>query len=102
MDSAEREIHELILATLTQGDPIIAEVDDSRERISELDLAKRRAFEVLDEGDVREAWCCFFIALYQSEWRDQYRTPVMLGQQLLRRGRLDTPERMRKFIEDFN
>lgn len=70
-------------------------------RSEHMDWCKARALEYVDRGDTANAYASMFSDLRKHP--ETARHPaIMLGMQLMMIGDLDTPAKMRKFIEGFN
>ncbi|MEQ9480886.1 hypothetical protein [Coleofasciculus sp. F4-SAH-05] len=86
---------------IDKGPPLPVPTDNSPERINELDLAKRRAIDLIEDGELAAGWVWFVVTLSQSKWSDRYHAPLLLGNFLRRANKLSTPELIKEFIEDF-
>jgi len=70
-------------------------------RQEHLDWCKKRALEYCDMGDLNQAFASMGSDL--GKHLDTANHPgIQLGMGLLMAGHLETPEKMRKFIEGFN
>ena len=70
-------------------------------REEHLQWCKLRALEYVDDGDCTNAWASMVSDLRKHQETENH-VAVELGMMLMMNGNLDTPEKMRKFIEDFN
>lgn len=69
-------------------------------RQEHLELAKKRALEYVDRGDLDQAWASIASDL-QKHPDTQRHAGLELGTALMIHGHLSTPERMRQWIEGF-
>lgn len=65
-----------------------------------LDWAKERASDLLQQGDLRQAFMSMISDLGKHDGT-RFHPMIRLGTQLLEAGHLDTSMAMRKFIEGF-
>lgn len=87
------------------GDAGIKQQDPGSEskRAKHLQWCKDRAIEILESGDLNEAFMSMASDLSgEPETADACRILQSLGLPLLVGGHLDTPQRMREFILGFN
>lgn len=70
-------------------------------RKEHLDWAKARALEYCDQGDVHSALTSMISDLGKHE-ETQGHPAIPLGMDMLLAGHLDSPRKMREFIEGFN
>jgi len=70
-------------------------------RQEHLDWCKKRALEYVDAGDQRQAFASMASDLGKHPDTAGH-TAIQLGMMLLMGGHLDTPEKMREFINGFN
>lgn len=65
-----------------------------------LEWAKKRALDLLGQGDLRQAFMSMMSDLGKHDGTRGH-AMIRLGTQLLEAGHLDSPIEMRKFIEGF-
>lgn len=70
-------------------------------RAEHLAWCKQRALEYVDAGDLPQAFASMGSDLGKHE-ETRNHSGIQLGAMMLFSGHLDTPEKMRKFIEGFN
>ena len=70
-------------------------------RAEYLDWCKKRALEYIETGDLSQAYTSMASDLGKhSETKNH--VAIQLGLRLLMTGKLNTPQEMRKFINEFN
>jgi hypothetical protein len=74
---------------------------DGNSRASHLAWCKRRALQYCDMGDVNQAFASMGSDLSKHPETGNH-SGIQLGMMMLMAGHLNTPEKMRKFIEGFN
>ena len=70
-------------------------------RAEHLAWAKQRAFELIDKGDLREAFLSMVSDLGKHDSTRDH-SAITLGMSLLENHLLDKPQEMWKFIDGFN
>ena len=70
-------------------------------RAEHLEWSKTRALELLDTGDIPQAFTSMMSDLGKHDELREH-SAISLGAQLMFSGHLDTEQRMRKFIVGFN
>lgn len=70
-------------------------------REEHLERCKQRALEYVDADDLGQAWASMASDLGKHEETRKH-AGIYLGTQMLFAGHLDTPAKMRKFIEGFH
>jgi hypothetical protein len=74
---------------------------DIGSRQEHLDWCKRRALQYVEIGDLEQAFASMASDMTKHS-ETQNHAGLEIGALMLLGGQLDTPERMRKFIEGFN
>jgi hypothetical protein len=70
-------------------------------RSEHLEWCKKRALEYVDSGDLNQAYASMTSDLGKHSETVNH-SAIQLGMMLLMNGQLNTPEKMRHFIEGFN
>lgn len=70
-------------------------------RKEHLDWSKKRALELVDQGDLRQAYASMASDLNKHRETEGH-VAIDLGMMLMTSGNLDSPMKMREFIEGFN
>ncbi len=70
-------------------------------RAEHLEWCKKRALEYVDDGNFNEAYSSIVSDLISHPETENH-VGITLGMGLMMSGNLNTPEKMRKFIVDFN
>ena len=71
-------------------------------RSEHLQWCKDRANAYVDMGDLEQAFASMGSDIRKHDETRNHESTIMLGMQLMMIGDLDTPEKMRKFINGFN
>ena len=72
-----------------------------KSRAEHLQWCKRRALEYVERGQLHDAWASMASDLNKHPGTAKH-AAIELGMMLLIGGHLDTPQKMRDFIEGFN
>jgi hypothetical protein len=74
---------------------------ETETRAQHLEWCKRRALEYVDAGDLDQAFASMGSDLGKHDDTCNH-AGIQIGMLLLVQGHLDTPDKMRRFIEGFN
>ena len=80
---------------------ILRKTRNMKTRAEHLQECKDRAIEYVDRGDLQNAYASMASDLTKHPDTEKH-AAIGLGMQLMMIGDLDTPEKMRRFIEGFN